>query len=239
LFIIVCGCTVPEPLGEGVALNLELGDALVLVGGDRDELGLGEDKAATLLLLHVGEGGVVPVPPLHQPHPGLELVHGVQDQLTTVVRLIVGDLHLLKPNDLLLQLVSSEGSIRVSVESDRRSRVSLASHQPGAAVVSISVSLVVTGRNVQHHMILDSRLLVNVSEGDPDGGEHSATSPGDDHLRAKLTELVPQILVVEVAGDRGQVLAVALLVDLALLLLLHHCLLSDRVEAGQLVTALI
>ena len=81
MFIIVCGCTVSEPLGEWVGLNLELGDALVLVGGHRGELGLGEHEGPVLLLLDVGDGAAVTVPSEHEVDPGLELVHRVEKEL--------------------------------------------------------------------------------------------------------------------------------------------------------------
>ena len=60
----------PEAFGEGVVVDLELGDLLVLVGGDGDEL---------RLLEHVRpEGGVRQLGDVARPHqvkPRLVLVH--------------------------------------------------------------------------------------------------------------------------------------------------------------------
>mgnify|MGYP006863518598 FL=1 len=79
--VVVAACRVTETLGKRVGLNLELGDALVLVGCDGGELRLGEDEAAELLLLDIRDGAGLALPPLHQVHPRLELVHRVQDHL--------------------------------------------------------------------------------------------------------------------------------------------------------------
>ena len=47
---------VPESLGEGVGVDLELGDELVLVGRHRREDGLREDVGSVELLLDVEDG---------------------------------------------------------------------------------------------------------------------------------------------------------------------------------------
>ena len=47
---------VPEALGEGVRVDLELGDELVLVGGDGREDSLGEDEGVDVLVLEIGDG---------------------------------------------------------------------------------------------------------------------------------------------------------------------------------------
>ena len=57
-------------------------------------------------------------------------------------------------------------------------RVSLAGHQPGGAVISVPVPLVVHRDDVHQHDVF--RVLVHSGERDPDGGKH----PPDDH-RAK------------------------------------------------------
>ena len=76
---------VAESLGKGVGLDLELGNTLVLVGGDGGELGFREDKGPVLLLFYVADGTVVTLTTFDQIHTGLELVHGVEDELTRVV----------------------------------------------------------------------------------------------------------------------------------------------------------
>jgi len=76
LFTTFAGTGVPKALGEGVVVDLQLGDLLVLVGGDTDELALLEDVGP--------EGGVRQLHDVAGPHqvePGLVLVHRVQDRL--------------------------------------------------------------------------------------------------------------------------------------------------------------
>ena len=65
-----CVARLPEAFGEGVVVDLELGDLLVLVGGDGDELRLLEDIRP--------EGGVRQLGDVARPHqvkPRLVLVH--------------------------------------------------------------------------------------------------------------------------------------------------------------------
>ena len=70
------GSSVSESLGEGIVIDLQLSDLLILIGRHRDELGL---------LEHVGpEGGVRQLQDVvgpHQVEPRLVLVHGVEDGL--------------------------------------------------------------------------------------------------------------------------------------------------------------
>ena len=68
--------SVPEALGKGVVVNFELGNLLVLVGGDPDELALLEDIGS-----EGGVGQLHDVAGPHQVEPGLVLVHRVQDRL--------------------------------------------------------------------------------------------------------------------------------------------------------------
>jgi len=213
---------VTEALGERVGLNLELGDALVLVGRDSGELGLREDKGPVLLLLNVGHGTVVSLAPLDEIHPRLELVHGVEDQLAGVVRLVVRDLHLLKADHLFPQLFSGEGTVRMRMQPVGGRRVRLARHQPGGAVVGVPVPLVVTRHNVQEHEVLDPRLVVQPRKAAAHRREHPPPRPRDNHLRAKLTELVPQLLVLQAALDAVQLWTVGLLDHPAAPLLLRQ-----------------
>ena len=69
---------VPEALGKGVVVNFELGNLLVLVGGDPDELALLEDIGS-----EGGVGQLHDVAGPHQVEPGLVLVHRVQNRLET------------------------------------------------------------------------------------------------------------------------------------------------------------
>ena len=59
-----------EAFGEGVVVDLELGDLLVLVGGDSDELRLLEDVRP-----EGGVGRLHDVASSHQVEPRLVLVH--------------------------------------------------------------------------------------------------------------------------------------------------------------------
>ena len=54
---------------------------LILIRGNRGELGLGEDKTAVALPLDVGDLSGVVVRPLDKVNTRLELVHRVQDHL--------------------------------------------------------------------------------------------------------------------------------------------------------------
>ena len=67
---------VPEALGKGVVVNLELGNLLVLIGSDPDELALLEDIGS-----EGGVGQLHDVAGPHQVEPGLVLVHRVQNCL--------------------------------------------------------------------------------------------------------------------------------------------------------------
>ena len=125
--------------------------------------------------------------------------------LTRVVGFIVCDLDFFKCDHLFSQLLRSEGGVRVTVESVRRSGVCLAGHQPGGAVVGVPVPLVVTGHDVQQDEVLAPGLQVDVGEAAADGGEHPPARPGDDHLSPELTELVPEILVVQNTFDLVQI----------------------------------
>ena len=66
----------PEAFGEGVVVDLELGDLLVLVGGDGDELRLLEDVRPER-----GVGQLDDVVGSDQVKSRLVLVHRVQDGL--------------------------------------------------------------------------------------------------------------------------------------------------------------
>ena len=73
--------------------------------------------------------------------------------------------------------------------------------------MTLPVSLIVTGHNIQQHQILDPGLRpakIHIREADPHSREHPAPGPRNNHLRAKLTKLVPQIFVVQVAPDKAE-----------------------------------
>ena len=101
-------------------------------------------------------------------------------------------------------------------------------------MIGVSVSLVVTGGDVQDNVILDSGFLLHIAEGDPACGEHPPPSPCDDHLSSKLTELVPELLVIKIAVDSAQLLTIAFFTNFAFLFFLNNF-----VKARQVVTGVV
>ncbi len=91
--------------------------------------------------------------------------------LSILVHLVVGELHLLKGDDLLAKLFSGVRSIRVRIEPVRWGWVSLSGDQPGGPVIGVAVPLVVTGHDVQEDPVLHVR--PQVGETASDSGEHS------------------------------------------------------------------
>lgn len=71
---------VPEPLGEGVRIDFQFGDELVLIGRNGCENGLGKYEGAILLLLEVGDRTGV-VAPFYQVDAWLVSVHRIQNNL--------------------------------------------------------------------------------------------------------------------------------------------------------------
>ncbi len=71
---------IPESLGEGVGVDLELGDELVLIGGDGGEDCLGKDEGVVQLLVNVGDGWAT-LAADHKVDARLVAVHGVQNNL--------------------------------------------------------------------------------------------------------------------------------------------------------------
>ena len=76
LFAALAGTGISKPFREGIVIDLEFGDLLVLVGGDSDELALLENVGA-----EGGVGQLEDVACAHQVEPRLVLVHRVQDRL--------------------------------------------------------------------------------------------------------------------------------------------------------------
>ena len=92
--------------------------------------------------------------------------------LSSLVHLVVGELDLLKGDDLLPQLLPSKRGVGVGIETVRRGRISLAGNEPGGSVVGVAVALVVAGDNVEEDPVL--HVGVQVLEAAPDRGEHAA-----------------------------------------------------------------
>lgn len=67
---------IPEPLREWVRVYLELGDELILVGGDGRKHRLREDERTVLFPRQIRDGPTS-VTHLHQMYSGLVPVHGV------------------------------------------------------------------------------------------------------------------------------------------------------------------
>ena len=114
-------------------------DQLVLVGSHSGEDCLGEDPGLVVVLAQVVDtrDGAVRGVDHYKVNPWLELVHGVKHNLPVLVELVVGQLHLLKGNNLLGKLVRAEGAVRMAVQAVGRRRVTLASNQPAGPVVGI------------------------------------------------------------------------------------------------------
>ena len=95
---------VAEALGERIRVDLELGDELILIGGDGYERRLGEYERLVLDVLDEGVerqrgrgrlelgnevgGGVRVIGPLDQVHARLILVHRVEHDLSTTTLII-------------------------------------------------------------------------------------------------------------------------------------------------------
>ena len=54
-----------------------------------------------------------------------------------LVHLVIGELDLLEADNLLGELVTREGRVRMGVETVRRRRVTLASNKPAGAVIGV------------------------------------------------------------------------------------------------------
>ena len=107
----------PTYLGEGVVLDLEAGDVLVLVGGDGDELRGREGAREDLLdVLDVAAGQLrllLAAHP-HHVHARLVLVQRVEHDLP-VARRLVGQLHLGEADGLLRPVAAVIGRVGVAV----------------------------------------------------------------------------------------------------------------------------
>ena len=82
LFHPLGSASVPETLGKGIVVDLELGNLLILIGCHGDEVALLEDVGA-----EGGVGQLHDVAGSHQVEPGLVLVHRVQDGLRNKILL--------------------------------------------------------------------------------------------------------------------------------------------------------
>ena len=107
----------PTYLGEGVVLDLEAGDVLVLVGGDGDELRGREGAREDLLdVLDVAAGQLrllLAAHP-HHVHARLVLVQRVEHDLP-VARRLIGQLHLGEADGLLRPVAAVIGRVGVAV----------------------------------------------------------------------------------------------------------------------------
>lgn len=86
-------------------------------------------------------------------------------------------------------------------------RIRFAGLQPAATVIGVSVPLVVDRHDVHQYCV--TALGFEPGEGYPARREHSSAGLRDDHLRAEVVELVPEILGLEVALDVTQLVGVA------------------------------
>ena len=93
-----------------------------------------------------------------------------ETDLAVLVQLVVGQLDLLKGDDLLPQLLACVRRVRVVVEPVGRGWVGLARHQPRGPVVGIAVPLVVAGHNVEEDPVLSVR--PQIGKAASDSGKH-------------------------------------------------------------------
>ena len=107
---------------------------MILVRGDRHELGLGEDEGLEVL----GCAGVLAAGvDVDHVEARLVAVHRVEDHVPVLVQLVVGQLELVEGDHLLHPLRPLGGRVGVHVDPGRRVGVSLARHHPAARVECI------------------------------------------------------------------------------------------------------
>jgi len=81
-------------------------------------------------------------------------VHGVQNNVSIVVHQIVGQLQLVKSDDVLHPLAASLRRVRMDVNATRQMRVSLSGDHPTGAVEGVTVALVIQGHEVHHEHVV-------------------------------------------------------------------------------------
>ena len=91
--------------------------------------------------------------------------------LTRSVRLVVGELDLLKGHDLFPQLFAGERRVGMGVEAVGRRGIGFAGDQPRRAVVSVAVAFVVARHDVQEDPVL--LVGVQVVKAAPDCRKHT------------------------------------------------------------------
>ena len=107
---------------------------MILVRGDRHELGLGEDEGLEVL---GGAGVLAPGVDVDHVEARLVAVHRVEDDVPVLVQLVVGQLELVEGDHLLHPLRPLGGRVWVHVDPGRRVGVGLARHHPAARVECI------------------------------------------------------------------------------------------------------
>ena len=133
------------------------------------------------------------------------MVHLYIDTLTymaILIQLIVGELQLVKGDDLLHPLSTLGRGVRVDMDPWRTVGVCLARHHPAARVEGVPVALVIHGHKVHdQHVVLHG---VQAKESHLEGGEHPPARLGHYHLRPQLIELLPQWLHLQLTQHIGQ-----------------------------------
>ena len=107
---------------------------MILVRGDRHELGLGEDEGLEVL---GGAGVLAPGVDVDHVEARLVAVHRVEDDVPVLVQLVVGQLELVEGDHLLHPLRPLGGRVWVHVDPGRGVGVGLARHHPAARVECI------------------------------------------------------------------------------------------------------
>ena len=143
--------------------------------------------------------------------------------VAVVVQLVVGQLELVKGDDLFGPLGAFGRRVRMNVDPRRRVGVRFARHHPAGAVEGVSVPLVVHGHEIHHEHVVG--IGVQAKEAHLESWEHppacadaltfglqvsfclkknEPSSFGDNHLGAQLIEFVPQCLHLQTGVDSDQ-----------------------------------
>lgn len=97
--------------------------------------------------------------------------HKYSTYMSIFVQHIVGQLQFLEGHRLFLELLAGERWVGVHVKACGEGRVGFSRHQPGRAVVGVSVPLVVHGNYVHQDHV--APLRINSSERDTKRREHA------------------------------------------------------------------
>ena len=126
---------ISEAFGKRIRGNLQLSDPVILVGGHGHEFGLWYDEGPVSRLgSPTAYSLVVPVPRhVQDVHARLVAVHGVEDDVSVVVQLVVRQLDLVEGDDLLHPVTACSRRVRVNVDARRRDGIGSSGRDPRRA----------------------------------------------------------------------------------------------------------